>query len=702
EAFEVADRIAGHQPSWQEMSFPGFLGNIIAGRVTNRLDFGGTNYIVDAACASALAALSAAMNELYLGQCDLAVSGGVDLLTDIGSFVSFSRTGALSKKGDCRPFSKNADGTVIGEGIVLVGLRRLEDAERDGDKIYAVIRGHGTSSDGRGSAIYAPRAEGQVRAMERAYEAAGYSPQTVGLAEAHGTGTPLGDATEVKSMSQVLGGPGRRVRCALGSVKSQIGHPKTSAGAVALMKVASALHERILPPTIKVDEPNDQLQAEDCPLYLNTTARPWISGEEHLRRASLSAFGFGGTNAHLTVEEYEGAHRAKRRLKFPSQLFMFGGADRAAVLRAAAAVVKQAEDGFAFDALAKASQETFDRKAAVRLALVAATPVKFSALFEKVSGLLKDGGALPANFEGAAFSDAAPLDGDVAFLFPGQGSQSLGMGGEIAMHFEAARKIWDEEAQRARIEGRRALHSVVFPEPTWDEDAKSQQESALKATEVAQPALAVTELSYLALMKSVGVSCDLAIGHSFGEIIALHQAGAFNAEAAVRIAEKRGALMSSAGAGVKGAMVAVSLEKQAVEAAIEASGADAGIANENAPKQTVVSGRLEEIEKFEAELPGGAFRRLPVSSAFHSSVVAGASSVFEAYLAGVWRDAPQGEVIANTTAAPYGQDIASCRSTLAEQISKPVKFVDSVRAAHAKGVRIFVEVGPGDVLTKLT
>ncbi|MEL7029591.1 MAG: acyltransferase domain-containing protein, partial [Pseudomonadota bacterium] len=593
-------------------------------------------------------------NELYLGQCDLVMTGGADLLTDIGSFVSFSKTGALSKTGDCRPFSKDADGTVIGEGIVLVALRRLEDAERDGDKIYAVIRGHGTSSDGRGSAIYAPRAEGQIRAMRRAYESAGYSPETVGLVEAHGTGTPLGDATEVASMSEVFAGPERTRRCALGSVKSQIGHAKTSAGAVALFKMAHALRHKILPPTIKVTEPNDQLLKEDCPLYLNTQARPWVSGADQPRRASLSAFGFGGTNAHLTLEEYVGPNEADRRLKFPVQLFMASGEDRAAVLAQASALATKASAGYAFDGLARQSQSTFDAGAPARLSLVARDATALSALIEKVGGLLDKTGGLPAEFDGASYAEGAPLGGDVAFLFPGQGSQYVGMASGVAMHFDSARAPWDEDARRADVDGGPAMHDVVFPEPALTDEARAAQETALRATEMTQPALALASLSYLSVLNELGVRAKSHVGHSFGEIMALHAAGAFSADTAVALAHKRGALMRAAGGDAKGAMLAVSLGRDAVLGKIKEAGADIAIANENAPDQIVISGREDEIAKVERVLAPGASRRLPVASAFHSPMVAGAAPEFRAYLADVWTTPPQRTVIANVNAAAYG------------------------------------------------
>ena len=248
--------------------FPGLLGNVVAGRIANRLNLGGTNCVIDAACASTLSALSMAVAELQLGHSDLVITGGVDTFNDIFMFMCFSKTPALSPTGDCRPFSDEADGTMLGEGLGMVALKRLADAERDGDRIYAVMRGVGSSSDGRSKSVYAPVPAGQAKALDRAYELAGYGPETVELVEAHGTGTKVGDVAEFEGLRMVFDGAGRDDRqwCALGSVKSQIGHTKAAAGAAGLFKAIMALHHGVLPPTIKVDAPNPKLGLRGEPL----------------------------------------------------------------------------------------------------------------------------------------------------------------------------------------------------------------------------------------------------------------------------------------------------------------------------------------------------------------------------------------------------------------------------------------------------
>ncbi|HEY0227892.1 MAG TPA: beta-ketoacyl synthase N-terminal-like domain-containing protein, partial [Mycobacterium sp.] len=261
--------ISGYTP-WQENTFPGLLGNVIAGRIANRFDLGGTNCVIDAACASSLAALEVGLHELYLGESDMVIAGGVDAFNDIFMFMCFAKVTALSPSGDCRPFSDRSDGTMLGEGLAMFALKRLDDAERDGDQIYAVIRGIGTSSDGRAKSIYAPSPAGQAKALRRAYAAAGYGPETVGLVEAHGTGTKAGDAAEFAALREVFAASGRADQqwCALGSVKSQVGHTKGAAGACGLFKAVMALHHKVLPPTIKIDQPNLALDLESSPFYL--------------------------------------------------------------------------------------------------------------------------------------------------------------------------------------------------------------------------------------------------------------------------------------------------------------------------------------------------------------------------------------------------------------------------------------------------
>ncbi len=315
---EAMQHCQGLLPEWTEDSFPGFLLNVTAGRIANRLNLGGSNYTVDAACGSSLAAAALAVRELETGAADMVVLGGVDTVQNPFTYLAFSKTQAFSPRGRCRPFDSSADGIVISEGVAALVLKRLADAERDGDRIYAVIKGVGASSDGRARGLTAPVVDGQMRALERAYSKAGISPSTVGYVEAHGTGTALGDVVEIEALGQLFRNAGTAPGdCVVGSVKSSIGHTKCAAGLAGLINASLTLFHKVLPPTIGVETPNPNLDLRDGPFRLCNEARPWLHAHpDRPRRAGVSAFGFGGTNFHAVLEAYDQnvASRSIRRL----------------------------------------------------------------------------------------------------------------------------------------------------------------------------------------------------------------------------------------------------------------------------------------------------------------------------------------------------------------------------------------------------
>ncbi len=411
EAEAICDAIAGHFVPWQEETFPGLLSNVVSGRIANKFDLHGVNHTTDAACASSLAALYSAVADLTLRRSDLVITGGVDTANDILMYKCFSSTPALSPTGDCRPFSATADGTMLGEGVVMFALKRLADAERDGDHVHAVIRGVGASSDGRGTAIYAPLPAGQVRALRRAYEQAGYGPETVELVEAHGTGTTAGDAAEFTALREVFDASGRADRqwCALGSVKSQVGHTKAAAGAAGMLKAVLALRQKVLPPTIKVSQPNPALTVDASPFYLAAAPRPWIRAagrDAHPRRASVSSFGFGGTNFHVAIEEYvpgpaSAATPAPHVHAAPAELILFSAPSPGALLERASRV----DLGQPLPGLARRAAADFDPGQDSRLAIVAADAGDLAAKIAAAAGLI--GPASPApGFRGARSSTA--------------------------------------------------------------------------------------------------------------------------------------------------------------------------------------------------------------------------------------------------------------------------------------------------------
>ncbi|WP_432101446.1 SDR family NAD(P)-dependent oxidoreductase [Streptomyces sp. WAC 04229] len=708
-AQRMCDRIAGHYVPWQEATFPGLLGNVVAGRIANRFDLNGPNCTVDAACASSLAALAMATDELVLGRCDMMLAGGADTLNDILWYLSFSKTPALSPTGDCRPFSENADGTMLGEGLVLFALKRLADAERDGDRVHAVLRGLGASSDGRGTAIYAPLPQGQERALRRAYDQAGYSPRTVELVEAHGTGTAAGDVAEFRSLASVFGAAaeeGDPAWCAVGSVKSQIGHTKGAAGGAGLLKAILALRHRVLPPTYKVERPNPRLPLGQGPLYLNTEARPWVRDSAHPRRASVSSFGFGGSNFHLTVEEYRPPAGSRACLPprvdaAPCHLFVLGAdgaADLAARARSAAAERAPLANR------ARAAQLAFDPSAHARLAVVAADAEELARLLDEAAAHLDTAPDTPLHdARGVHCAVGVPEPGPVAFLFSGQGSQYPGMGSGLALHVPQAQEVWDQLADWRAQDGT-ALHHVVFPPPAFDERERHAQAERLTATEWAQPALAAQALAHLAVLDAVGVTADLLAGHSFGELVALHAAGVLNRTDLLAAARRRGELLRDA-AGRPAGMTAVGCGARQAEKVLEHCAAgEVWVANHNGPEQTVLSGTLTALE--EAERAFGeadiVVRRLRTSGAFHTPLVQSATEPFAGFLDGLEVSRPDRPVYANATAAPYPSRPQEIRKHLAGQLTSPVRFAEQIEAMYERGARTFVELGAGNALTSLT
>jgi acyl transferase domain-containing protein len=705
EAQATCDAVVEQIVPFHEASFPGSLSNVVAGRVANRFDLHGTSCTVDAACASSMAALSMAVDELTLGRADLVITGAADTHTDPLMFVCFSKTPALSPTGDCRPFDEDADGTVLGEGVAMFALKRLADAERDADRVYAVIRGIGSSSDGRATSIYGPLAAGQERALRRAYGAAGYGPSTVALVEAHGTGTVAGDGAELAALGAVFGEDGANGHpwCALGSIKSQVGHLKSAAGAAGLLKAVLALHHRVLPPTIKVRRPAGTLASADGPFYVSTTARPWTHQASHPRRASVSSFGFGGTNFHVALEEYVesevgGARRARRRIARPTELVTLSDESPGALAIRCGELAAQlsAAGENPLDAFAQRGQEAFRPEDDARVTLIAASATELAGLLATARDLIAQRGFEPFSTpDGIRYATGSEPPARIGFLFPGQGSQYPGMGADLAVHFASAQAIWDGAGA--------TLADVVFPRPALDDAQLSAQRELLAATEHAQPAIATHSLALLGLLDACGVRPDCAAGHSFGELVALHAARAFDADVLLAVARARGALMRDA-ATSEGSMLAVDADRDAVAHAIAGcASSDLWVANHNAPRQVVVAGATAAVGELERSLgeAGVACSPLPVATAFHSPIVAGAAEPFHEHLRRQRVRGPLLDVYRNAGPGTYPVEPDEVRRTVAEQILAPVRFVDMIESMYADGIRTFVEVGPGSVLTGL-
>ncbi|MPZ19325.1 MAG: SDR family oxidoreductase [Luteitalea sp.] len=745
-------------PQWTEDSFPGILLNVIAGRVANRFDLGGANFTVDAACASSLAAVYLAARELSSGSSDLVIAGGVDTVQSPFGYLCFSKTQALSPRGRCRAFDATADGIAISEGLAVVVLKRLADAERDGDRIYAVIKGVAASSDGRDKSLTSPRPQGQMRVLERAYAEAGFSPSSVGLIEAHGTGTVVGDAAEVASLTEVFRKAGASTgTCALGSVKSMIGHTKSTAGVAGLIKVALALYHKVLPPTLHVERPNPKLQEPESPFFLNTDATPWISRPDGVpRRAGVSAFGFGGTNSHAVLEEYGGDFRDRAAHVadpiWPAEVF-FWRADSATALETTLATLEQSLERGARQSLERGARQSLERgarqslsglaaavccgssghsglahrpvrrsaereggsgeaaKAAVRLAIVAGSLEDLRAKLAQARGLLTGSQSVErpvplANRRGVYLSVGPDASAKIAFLFSGQGSQRPNMLRDLAVRFGDLRESV-ERADRL-LSGRlpHPLSAYIYPAPAFDDEARQRQRAAITDTHVAQPALAAIEVGAAELLARLGIRPDMTAGHSYGEYVALWAAGVLDESALFEISEIRGRVIKESLGGDAGTMAAVYAAADEVVQALAAQGdapAEVWLANLNSPRQTVIAGGTAALEEATRRLAGAGLKSqpIPVACAFHSPLMQASQVRLAAALSATAWQRPRIPVYSNSLGAPYPDDPGEVAQLLAEHLIRPVRFVDEITAMYDAGARLFLEVGPGTTLSAL-
>ncbi|MEU1375513.1 SDR family oxidoreductase [Streptomyces triculaminicus] len=709
----LPEDLAEQLPTLTEDSFPGMLANVISGRIANRLDLGGANYTVDAACASSLAALDVACKELTTGAADLALCGGADLHNGINDYVLFSSVHALSPTGRCKTFDAGADGIALGEGVACVVLKRLADAQRDGDRIYAVVKGVGSSSDGRSRGLTAPRPEGQRTALERAYAQARISPARVGLVEAHGTGTVVGDRTELDVLTEVFQESGAAPgECVIGSVKSQIGHTKCAAGLAGVIKTALALYAGVRPPTLHIRRPNPAWRPENSPFVFHQRALPWAtpSGE---RVGGVSAFGFGGTNFHVVLGGCDNEAPPRQAADaWPAELFLFRGETAIEeLLRLAETDVDRAVTGTAAVPAAATARwrpwrlRDLARTAARRAADPAAGPVTAAVVasdLAELPGLLRAalaGSAAPgvftADVEGNDRTAIAEGEtGKLAFLFPGQGSQRPGMLADLFTAFPETH----EHLRRAPVD-------AMFPPAAFDPAGRDAQRARLADTRRAQPALGAACLAAHEVLSKLGARPDMVAGHSYGELVALCVADAFPAADLPELSELRAEAMLSAAGDEPGAMAAVTAGAAAVEAVL-AGAALAGhvvVAGRNSPSQTTIAGPSQAVRQGVAALRDAGFGAQPldVACAFHSPMMAGAAETFAEVLSSRPLRTPEIPVWSGLTATRYPADTTELRAHLAGQITAPVRFAEQIEAMYEAGARIFVEAGPGTVLTGL-
>ncbi|MEQ6344271.1 phosphopantetheine-binding protein [Vibrio cyclitrophicus] len=701
---------------WEENSFPGSLGNVISGRIANRFDLGGINCVVDAACAGSLAAMRMALSELVEGRSEMMITGGVCTDNSPTMYMSFSKTPAFTTNETIQPFDIDSKGMMIGEGIGMVALKRLEDAERDGDRIYSVIKGVGSSSDGKFKSIYAPRPEGQAKALKRAYDDAGFAPHTLGLLEAHGTGTAAGDVAEFGGLNSVFSENNEeKQHIALGSVKSQIGHTKSTAGTAGLIKAALALHHKVLPPTINVSAPNPKLDIENSPFYLNTQTRPWMKRVDGTpRRAGISSFGFGGTNFHVVLEEYtpEHARGAKYRQRQVPQTLLFSAESRQALINDLKQISTQAADAaFKLEALAEQhALREVDAKHA-RLGLVVNDQADLQAQLTQALSMLES--QTKAHWQmpnGTSYRESALIAangaGKVAALFAGQGSQYLNMGRELACHYPEMRQQIAQADQVFGQHKKTALSQILFPIPTFTPEATKAQEAVLTNTANAQSAIGTVSMGQFDIMTQAGFKADMVAGHSFGELSALCASGVISQDDYYQLAFARGdAMAATTEQGDSGTMFAVILDADklpAVESCISQF-EGVSIANYNAPTQLVIAGPTATVQQAAQALTDQGFKAiaLPVSGAFHTPLVAHAQKPFAAAIDKASFSAPTLPLYSNATGKLHSKDAKAIKKAFKQHMLQSVRFSEQIEAMYEAGARVFVEFGPKNILQKL-
>ncbi|CAI8404096.1 MAG: Phenolphthiocerol synthesis polyketide synthase type I Pks15/1 [Marine Group II euryarchaeote MED-G33] len=737
-------------PRVTEDTMPGELANVVSGRVANLLDLQGPNYSTDAACASTFAAILDACRLLQTRQVDLMVAGASDRTMDPATFAKFSAIGALSATHST-PFDSQANGFVMGEGSGALTLKRLSDAIHDGDKIQAVIRGVGASSDGRGKGITAPSTRGQIQAVSRAYMQAGYESATVELIEAHGTSTVVGDATELTSLSSAFSNTPSGQTVAVGSIKSQIGHLKAAAGIAGLIKAIRAVDTATIPPSAGFSTPNANVDWSTNPFYVPTEPQPWTTPSGHPRRAGVSSFGFGGTNFHCAIESYDRDYHSLIANEFDARraAWLNPGQPSSAPLPSTATLshseLKEIEGGALllnapdleslvlkislirselftgsnFDddpygkrlsiVLPEASKDYVAE--GVRCAIVASNWAQLSKRFDLLEKSIEDRSKWDFLAKQMVMvTDTAPLpkQAKVAHLYPGQGSQYVGMTLDLSKRYRCIGDTWDEaDLTMTDVLDGESLSSFVLRE-NLTEEQKKESEYKLKQTEYTQPAMLAADLALYRLMKEHGLEPDMVAGHSLGEYAALMVAGILDFDSALRAVAARGTEMGGVEVPDCGIMASVSAPYEQIEAVLDAEEGYVIAANKNSPKMTVIAGETEPMKRVMRifDEAGAPCVQLQTSHAFHSRIVAPANEPLRRFLEGLEINLPQIPITSNFDGGWY-PNVALAGSSpkeailakLAPQMASAVEWTKQMETMYDGGARLFVEVGPKRALT---